>query len=234
MYAGTSTFVEQLKSNSTLKILDLSGCGLNSPSAESLAGPLSTNTHLEELNISHNAEIGEGGIQRLMRALRFNQGLKKLDLTACKLTAHSAMRLAGALRANRHLEELNISGNALRDGGVQYVACALQVNCHLKRLELASCGITNIGLRYLVMAIQNNHILNALLVHNSLNKTKNSITKAGFPIENLQNNRALTGLYLPLDMDSCKASIQKSINDRRRRRGWPLIKVEGMMLCCKI
>lgn len=215
-------------------MLDMSGCGLNSLSAESLAKALCSNTHLEELNISGNTEIGESGIEHIMNALRINQGLKKLNLTAYKLTSLNAKYLAKALRSNKHLEELNISGNKLHDGGIQSMASALEVNRHLKRLELASCGITNTGLRYLVTAIHRNHILNALLVHNSLNKTKNSISMAGFPIENLQNNRALTELHLPLDMDSYKGSIQKSINDRRRRRGWPLIKVEGMMLCCKI
>ena len=121
--------------------MDLSGCGLNSLSAKSLAEALTTNTHLEELNISDNTEVGEGGIQYLMHALRVNQGLKKLNLTAHRLTTHSAKRLAEALSASKHLEELNISGNKLRDIGIHYVASALQVNQHLKRLELASCGI---------------------------------------------------------------------------------------------
>ena len=178
-------------------MLDMSECGLNSLSAESLAEALYSNTHLEELIISGNTEIGESGIEHIMNALRINQGLKKLNLTACKLTPSNAKDLAKALGANKHLEELNISGNKLRDGGIQSMASALEVNRHLKRLELASCGITNIGLRYLVTAIHSNHILNALLVHNSLNKTKNSITKAGFPIENLQNNCALTELGSP-------------------------------------
>ena len=208
-------------------MLDLSGCGLNSQSAKSLAEALTTNTHLEELNISDNTDVGEGGIQPLMLALRVNQGLKKLNLTTCRLTSHSAKSLAEALKANKHLEELNISNNALRDGGILYVASALKVNRYLKRLELASCGITDGGLRSLAEAIQDNHVLNTLLVHNSHSKVKNSITRKGL-VEYLKNNRTLTELYLPHDMDSYKFTLKKFINDRRKGNGLPLIKVKGM------
>ena len=161
-YVGT--FVEQLKDNTTLRMLDLSGCSLDSLSAESLAEALTTNSHLEELNISDNTEVGEGGIQHLMHALGVNKGLKKLNLTACRLTTQSAKRLADALSANKYLEELNISGNLLRDIGIKHVD---QDNQHLKRLELVSCGITDDGLQRLAEAIQDNHTLSTLLVHNS-------------------------------------------------------------------
>lgn len=102
-------FIEQLKNNTTLRRLNLSGCGLTSLCAESLAEVLTTNTNLEKLSISDNTKLGDGGMQHLSCALKINQGLKILDLTACRLTSQSSKSLAEALTINTILEELDIS-----------------------------------------------------------------------------------------------------------------------------
>ena len=226
---GIQHLVHALRVNQGLKKLNLISCELTSLSTKGLAEALTTNEYLEELNISRNA-LQDDGIEDLAHALRVNRSLKKLSLTYCGLTSLGAKSLAEALTTKTHLEELNISVNELGDDGIRHVARALQVNQQLKKIELANCSITDTGLQYLTKAIQVNHVLKILTVHNQYYYTKNTITENIIPvlIECLQNNHTLTELYLPVDLISSISTINKAVNETRKRSGLPLIEVEGM------
>ena len=230
VYIGT--FVEQLKSNTTLRGLNLNRCSLTSLSVSSLAEALTTNKYLKVLDISNNSLCD---VQHLAHALRVNQGLKILYLCRCSLTSMSAKSLAEALTTNKYLENLNINGNPLCDDGIQYLAQALQVNHYLKELDLGDCGITNIGLEYLVKSIQDNNGLNTL----SFTKLAGYYDRSTWDlkesriiqvlIECLPNNKTLTNLDLSCALGSYVTVIEEAVNDVRKQRGLPLLTVDVIL-----
>ena len=172
-HAPLGTFAEKLKNNTTLRVLWLQGCGLNSQSAESLTAALTT---------------------------------------------------------NKHLEKLYIGDNALHDDGTQHLARALRVNQGLKHLSLVSCGMTDVGAECLAKSLQRNVALNRVLSWNltSSNQHQNRLTEKIVPILTvcLQNNYTLTELQLPAEnLRSSPASIEKPVNDVRKRSGRPLITI---------
>ena len=139
-HAAIDTFAEQLKNNTTLKTLQLQGCGLNSLSSESLAEALATNKHLKVLSISENA-LCDDGIQHLACALRVNQGLKELRLASCGMTDVGFECLAKSLQHNNvlnQLQVLNFAGNAnrLTEKIVPVLTECLQNNATLTELDL--------------------------------------------------------------------------------------------------
>ena len=124
--------------------MNLCSCRLISSSAESLAEALTTNKHLQVLDISNNP-LCDDGIQYLARALGVNQGLKVLSLQNCSLTSMSADSLAGALITNTHLEVLTMSNNPLCNDGIQHLAHALRVNQGLKSMNLQRCNLSSLS-----------------------------------------------------------------------------------------
>ena len=142
IHATVDTFTEQLKYNTTLKLLRLQECGLTSLSAESLAEVLTTNKHLETLIISDNP-LCDDGIQHLAHALRVNQGLKTLLLLSCGMTDVGLECLAKSLQHNSVLNELYVSNlhgadnpNRITEKIVPVLTECLQNNNTLTKLEL--------------------------------------------------------------------------------------------------
>ena len=161
--------------------------------------------------------------------LQSNTTLKALWLQGCGLNSQRAEYLAEALTANKNLEELNIGDNALCDDGIQYLAHALRVNQGLKTLDLDSCDMTDVGLEYLAKSLQHNNVLTELSIYNLDEDIPNKITETIVPvlIKCLQNNHTLTKLKLPKNLRSFPTSIDKALNDVRKRSRLPLIKVSG-------
>ena len=140
IHATIDTFTEQLKYSTTLKTLWLQGCGLTSLSAESLAEALTTNKHLEILNISNNA-LCDDGIQHLAHALRVNQGLKTLWLMSCGMTDVGLECLAKSLQHTNVLTQLRVwnlssNPNSITDKIVPVLTECLQNNHTLTELWL--------------------------------------------------------------------------------------------------
>ena len=167
----------------------------------------------------------------LAKQLKNNTTLKQLRLWRCGLNSQSVESLAEALTTNKHLELLSVSDNALCDDGIQHLAHALRVNQGLKDLYLWSCGMTDVGLECLAKSLQHNNVLIELYVSNASGTNyPNRLTEKIVPVltECLQNNHTLTELWLPGNLRSSIASIEKAVNDIRKRSGLPLIKVSGM------
>ena len=164
----------------------------------------------------------------LAKQLKNNTTLKQLWLTRCGLNSQSAESLAEALTTNKHLELLSVSNNALCDDGIQHLAHALRVNQGLKDLYLWSCGMTDVGLACLAKSLQHNNVLTRLDISNGAS-SPNRLTEKIVPIltECLQNTHTLTELWLPGNLISYTASIEKAVSDVRKRSGLPLIKVSG-------
>ena len=91
--------------------------------------------------------------------------------------------------------------------------------------------MTDVGLDCLAKSLQHNKVLNKLYVDNLyVEKPPNRLTKKIVPVltECLQNNHTLTVLGLPKNLESSTFSMEKAVNDIRKRRELPLIKVYGM------
>ena len=182
IHAAIDTFTEQLKYNTTLKTLQLLGCGLTTLSAESLAEALTTNKHLEVLHISNNA-LCDDGIQHLAHALRVNKGLKTLLLMSCGMT----------------------------DVGLECLAKSLQHNVLNKLYAWNHYGhqnnpnrITEKIVPVLTECLQNNHTLTKLELPENLKSSTTSIEEA---VNDVRKRSGLplikvTGMYVPLNEDS--------------------------------
>ena len=142
--------------------------------------------------------------------------------------------MAEALTTNKHLKALCITDNALHDDSIQHLAHALRVNLGLKTLWLVSCGMTDVGLECLAKSLQHNNVLDKLSLWSMMRgyQYPNTLTEKIVPVlsECLQNNHTLTRLELPENLRSSIASIEKAVNDVRKRGGLPLIKVTGMFV----
>ena len=180
IHATSDTFTEQLKYNTTLKILRLQECGLTSLSAESLAEVLTTNKHLETLIISDNP-LCDDGIQHLAHALRVNQGLKTLFLVSCGMTDVGLECLAKSLQHNNVLTLL-----------------------HVWNLRNNPNRITEKMVPVLTECLQNNHSLTELELPENLESSTTSIEEA---VNDVRKRSGLplievTGMYVPLNEDS--------------------------------
>ena len=135
-----ASFYKQLQSNTTLQVLWLQGCGLNSLSAEHLAEALTTNKYLKKLFLSVNA-LCDDGIQHLAHTLRVNQGLEELHLESCGMTDVGLECLIKSLQHNNVLNRLYVGNlsrnhNRLTEKIVPVLIECLQNNCSLTKLSL--------------------------------------------------------------------------------------------------
>ena len=189
---------------------------------------------INDLRLAHNDLVSKQDAIRdtLAKQLKNNTTLKQLRLYSCGLNSQSAGSLAEALTTNKHLELLNISDNALFDDGIQHLAHALRVNQGLRYLYLDKCCMTDVGLEYLAESLQHNNVLTGLDIGNSTVPTNylNRLTEKIVPVltECLKKNHTLTWLELPGSLRSSTASIEKAVNDVRKRSGLPHITVSGM------
>ncbi|XP_048025508.1 uncharacterized protein LOC125254758 isoform X2 [Megalobrama amblycephala] len=120
-----------------LERLKLRDCGLTEESCSALATVLRSNSSLKELDISNN-NLQDSGVKKLQNALEnTNCTLKKLRLSDCSITEEGYKALASALRSNpSHLIELDLNGNDPGQSGVKELSDLLQdQNCQLKTLR---------------------------------------------------------------------------------------------------
>ena len=191
-----------------------------------------TSNHLSE----DNAGTVHTPFGTFAEQLKSNTTLKSLWLQDCDLHSRSAKVLADALTTNRHLEELILSNNRLRDDGIEHLAHCLRINQALKKVYLSNCDMTDVGLECLATSLQCNSAMNDLRLFSYYNSTvhggwPNKFTERIVPIliKCFQNNCTLTKLGLPRNLESSTASIEKAVNDARRRGGLPFIKVSGKL-----
>ena len=81
-------FIEMLKFNTSIKILDISNCGIDSYCVEIFAEYLKYDTNIKELYIGSNQNIDELDAITILNALIHNSCLKHLDTKYCDLISN--------------------------------------------------------------------------------------------------------------------------------------------------
>uniref|UniRef100_A0A8C1LUB6 NACHT domain-containing protein n=1 Tax=Cyprinus carpio TaxID=7962 RepID=A0A8C1LUB6_CYPCA len=139
--SGVKKICEGLKNPvCELKILKLCDCSLTDQSCSALATVLRSNSTLKELDLSNN-NLQDSGVKKLQNGLEdTNCTLENLRLSNCGISEEGYKALASALRSNpSHLIELDLTGNDPGQSGVKQLNDLLQdPNCQLKTLRFLS------------------------------------------------------------------------------------------------
>ncbi|XP_060760194.1 NACHT, LRR and PYD domains-containing protein 12-like isoform X2 [Neoarius graeffei] len=117
-----------------LEKLRLYYCGVSDEGCAALSSALRSNpSHLRELSLSNNNNLGDSGVKRLCAGLENPHcKLEKLGLCDCDVSDEGCAALASALRSNpSQLRDLNLLGNEISDSGEKLLS-ALQNDEHYK------------------------------------------------------------------------------------------------------
>src|SRR5581483_1158249 len=143
---GLSTLVEALRTNTTLKILNLCGNLLRDEDTDSLGELLKSNRSITDLKLSGNSITGEN-IDSFREGLANNDALLYLNLENNSLSDAGVGVICNALTINRSVTSVNLSGdNDFSDQGISFLARALRINKSIKSLHLGrwdGIGIEN-------------------------------------------------------------------------------------------
>ncbi|KAI9249774.1 hypothetical protein BDA99DRAFT_523622 [Phascolomyces articulosus] len=115
---------------------------------------------LEYLNLNNN-DIRQG-VQYIAQALRRNQSLTELHLHDCKLDSKACAFIGEALKYNQALLKLDISANSLvhpTAEGILAIKQALYVNWTLKELNMSASGLASEAAIYLAECLPENRSL---------------------------------------------------------------------------
>lgn len=155
---------QELKTNTTLKKLDLTYCCIGwdetiyqKGTATPLADALKINQTLETLILANNG-MTEFSVRQFANALELNKGLKVLDLSGNNSMGQNGIRfIANALNGNQTLTELNLSNIS-----IGYVMESLAINScnnkNLVKLDISNCNLDDHqarGLQGLLVERQN-------------------------------------------------------------------------------
>ncbi|KAL7569957.1 hypothetical protein ACA910_008613 [Epithemia clementina (nom. ined.)] len=152
-----------LKSNRSLKLLDLTGSSMDCEAITQLCSGLTHNRSVETLILDFNA-FGEDGAIALSKMLRENTDIAELHLFGNNISPSGATVLADALAVNEGLSSLILSFNQIGDTGISAVADALIENKTLRKLWLPSNGIGCYGIKALARELPKMHGLETLHV----------------------------------------------------------------------
>jgi len=154
----------ELKSNSTLKELDLSGSVIGITEIDGISEMLQSNSSLEKLHLYEMDIDDSNGLCLLSNALKLNTSLKVISLYALQnYISEDYIYLLKSLKSNNTLTELNIGCNDLGDGiFANYITELLDGNTSLKKLDLSNCQINHSGVTKIAMGLMNNKTLTHL------------------------------------------------------------------------
>jgi len=106
------TLARGLTGNSILRILDLSGNGMDDEAVSEISKGLKINLSVEFLSLDFNS-FGDDGVRSLADMLKVNSRLNELHLFGNRVSGVGAQHLADALRKNRILQSLILSFNQI-------------------------------------------------------------------------------------------------------------------------
>ena len=161
---GMAAFATHLCSDTPLRHLKLSLCGLDANDMRSLARVLSATTRITSLDLGNGDHIGDDGAELLCAGMALNAQIVQLSLYGTCMTARGAHAVAAMLRTNRSLQNLVLTDNSIGDAGAESIALALRDNLSLTRLSLDGNDIGNVGAIAIAQALATNRALVSLFV----------------------------------------------------------------------
>ena len=190
--------------NKTLKVLNLSGCELDTAVTSSIFRSLQHNTILEKLDLSENSQIAEGDSEAvgcaIERMLTVNKTLKRLNLSGCELHTAVATSIFRSLQHNTSLEELDLSENhqlGKSEGVGSEIERMLKVNRKLKILNLSDCKLDTAVATSIFSSLEANTSLEELDLSENIQLAEGDSEIVGCAIEGMLNvNRTLKVLNL--------------------------------------
>lgn len=97
------------------------------------------NKHLRIINVSRNADLGDAGVEALLRGVRLRKGIHELDVSFCALTPQSGPYFADLLRsAYTRIQAINLEGNNLLSTGTLELCRGLIGNPTIEFVNLAN------------------------------------------------------------------------------------------------
>jgi Ran GTPase-activating protein (RanGAP) involved in mRNA processing and transport len=186
---------EALRSNSTLRNLDLGANQIGAAGAKPLSSMLCENRALRTLGLSGN-RFGDEGINALVDGLSQNPTLLELDLSSNEIGVKGAMYLCNMLRENSHLTTLRLGGNPLGNGGAAHLAEALSQKSSLQALRIHVADIGSEGAKAVGSMLSKNHTLQ------KLDLSRNPLGDAG--VEELVKGLKANSTLLDLDISFTK------------------------------
>ncbi|HHF7375857.1 hypothetical protein [Legionella bozemanae] len=188
---GIDKIVLALKENKGLKILKLAGSDLGR-STNYFFQTLSTHESLQELDLSNSYLQFDSGLSQLLNE---SESLKKLNLSMNSFGTYDLDYLTDGLRKNKNLVHLNLASCALdasTAGRLKNLAEVLSIHPSLTYLDLSSNGLDPEKYPLATEIIKNSSSIQ------SLNLTANNIGDEGLRnlATGIQSNNSLTTLVL--------------------------------------
>ncbi|XP_064419072.1 NACHT, LRR and PYD domains-containing protein 3-like [Latimeria chalumnae] len=153
-----------------LQNLKLEGNDLTSTCCVDLADALSSNQHLQKLNLSYNP-LKDQGVNLLVSALGSPDAqLQVLKIKNTSLTKVCCEDIASCLQSNQSLRALDLSRNKLTDSGLELLLSGrMTASWKLKKLVLHDCRLSPVFGEVLADALRSGWCLQSLEVgHNNL------------------------------------------------------------------
>ena len=157
---GIACIATALQTNTTVRTLNVSRCGISDVGAKSLARALAL-TNLTALVIFSN-QIEDNGIACIATVLQTNSTMRKLNVGACDISDVGAETLARALAVNKSLHTLYTHCNEIGNNGIAHIATALETNNILKELIVGDETVTDEGAVLLSSALTTNRSMECL------------------------------------------------------------------------
>ncbi|KAM5297559.1 NACHT, LRR and PYD domains-containing protein 7 [Glossophaga mutica] len=146
-----------------LRYLRLGSCSDILPQWDEFSLALRSNQSLQFLDLTAS-ELWDEGVKLLCATLRHPKCfLQRLSLENCHLTGACCKELSSALIVNQRLTHLCLAKNDLGDGGVQLLCEGLSFpDCQLQTLVLYQCNITGRGCQHIAKLFQGDSCLTHL------------------------------------------------------------------------
>ena len=216
---GIILLCDCIKEDNTTQKLNMSGNGITSEGAKSMAEAIKVNTTLQKLDISSN-NLSDDGAAAISDCLKNNNSLQELKISGNNITSEGAKSMAEAIKVNTTLQKLDISSNNLSDDGAAAISDCLKNNNSLQELDMSWGRINSEGAKNIAEAIKVNASLQKLLIYQNVVDDGLSFTMT--ILTAVHHNTTLLTLILPwlsLGERTVVSSEVEKINEERISQG---------------
>ena len=215
-------FAEELRTNQTVRTLDLSNNALGNQGVKYFAESIKHNTFLAHIILWGNS-IGDQGCYYLADSLRYNNTLKSIQLGHNRITSDGACALLEALQNNVGLEGLFLEGNQLDEACDGSFCPFLSQNKKLVRLNLRHNKLGPLVGKDIALGLEHNRTLEALYLENN-----NLGDEGAFALANsMETNETLRSChtnknrmskegYAALQARSAKRYLEKAEKEKKK------------------